>query len=70
MADDFEGVLPATAGATAWAFGFLCCSVVGSEIGDVALALLPEAFSSFRGWPKNKMTQNSYIHVIIYLLED
>lgn len=42
-AADLEGVLPATAGATAsaWLLGALCCSVVGSELGEL---LLPDGF--------------------------
>lgn len=34
-ADDFEGVLPATAGAVAFALGALCCSVVGNGFGGL-----------------------------------
>lgn len=50
-AEDFEAVLPAKAGETAWALGgALCCSVVGSEVGE--LALLPAVSSPLSGWPK------------------
>lgn len=41
VAEDLEGVLPATAGATARLFEELCCSVVGSELEEL---VLPDGF--------------------------
>lgn len=37
-ADDFEGVLPATAGAIACPLGARCCSFVGNGLGGLPLA--------------------------------
>lgn len=45
VGEDSEGVLPATAGATAWPLGALCCSVVGNGLGEL---LLPDGVS----WPE------------------
>lgn len=41
LAEDSEGVLPATAGETARLFGALCCCAVGSELEEL---LLPDGF--------------------------